>query len=134
MKKFLVIILTGISLVSCTKKISTPTGAANQNVFFQNANVDIESMVAVPTAANTVTINFSTAFENNINRIELMSSSSANTFCTTQSVDVTGNSTSKKNYTFSDSNVKGSTMYYMLRFKDNSGNWTYSPYLTVQVN
>ena len=134
MKKFLLIILTGFSLVSCTKNVSTPTGAANQNVFFQNANVDVENMVAVPTATNTVTISFSTAFENNISRIELMSSTSANTFCTTQAVDVTGNSSSKKNYSFSDANLKGSTMYYMLRFKDNGGNWTYSPYLTIQVN
>ena len=134
MKKFLLIILTGLSLVSCTKKVSTPTEAANQNVFFQNANVVVENMVAVPMATSAVTINFSTAFENNISRIELMSSKSTNTFCTTQAVDVTSNSSSKKNYSLSDTNVKGSTMYYMLRFKDNTGNWTYSPYLTVQVN
>jgi hypothetical protein len=134
MKKFLLIILTGFSLVSCTKNVSAPTGAVNQNVFFQNANVVVENMVAVPTATSAVTINFSTALENNISRIELMSSTSTNTFCTTQAVDVTGNSSSKKNYSLSDTNVKGSTMYYMLRFKDNSGNWTYSPYLTIQVN
>ena len=134
MKKFLLIILTGLSLGSCTKKVSTPTGAANQNIFFRDANVVVENMVAVPTATSAVTVNFSTAFENNISRIELMSSASTNTFCTTQAVDVTGNSSSKKNYSFSDTNVKGSTMYYMLRFKDNSGNWTYSPYLTIQVN
>src|ERR1700710_956410 len=109
MKKFLLIILTGFSLVSCTKNVSTPTGAANQNVFFQSANVVVENMVAVPTATSAVTINFSTAFENNISRIELMSSTSTNTFCTTQAVDVTGNSSSKKNYSLSDSNVKGST-------------------------
>ena len=134
MKKFLLIILTGFSLVSCTKSVSTSSGAANQNIFFKDANVAVENMVAVPTASTIVTINFSTAFENNISRIELMSSSSSNTFCTTQSVDITGNSSSKKNYSLSDSNLKGSTMYYMLRFKDNTGNWTYSPYLTVQVN
>ena len=134
MKKLFVIILTSISLISCTKKVSTPIGAANQNIFFQDANVAVEDMVAVPTAANTVTISFSTAFENNISRIELMSSASTNTFCTTQAVDITDNSSSKKDFSFSDSNVKGSTMYYMLRFKDNSGNWTYTPYVTVQVN
>ena|ERR1700712_5731966 len=134
MKKFLVIILAGLSLSSCTKKVSAPTGAANQNVFFQNANVNVETMVAVPTPTGTVTINFSTAFENNISRIELMSSASSNTFCTIQAVDVTVNSSLEKNYSFSDLNLKGSIMYYMLRFKDNSGNWTYSPYLTIQVN
>ena len=134
MKKSLLIILTGISIASCTKQVAKP-GAANQNnLFFEDAHVAVESMNAVPSATGTVTVNFSTAFENNISRIELMSSATANTFCTTQSVDVAGNSIVEKNYSFSDANVKGSTMYYMLRFKDNNGNWSYSPYLTVHVN
>lgn len=132
MKKFLLIILAGISIASCTKKVSSP-GAANQNAFFQDANVAVENIQAVPTATGTVTVSFSTVFENNINRIELMSSATANMFCTTEAVNVTGNSSVKKNYFLYDSHVKGSKMYYMLRFKDNNGNWTYSPYLTVQV-
>ena len=134
MKKFFVIILTSISLISCTKEVSTPSGAANQNVFFKNANVAVENIEAIPTTANSVTINFSTAFENNISRIELMSSTSTSTFCTIQGTDVPGNSFVKKSYLFKDSNLKGSTMYYMLRFKDNNGNWSYSPYLSVHVN
>ena len=133
MKKFLLIALTGLSIVSCTKKVSTP-GAANQNVFFQDANVAVETMQAVATATSTVTINFSTAFENNISRIELMSSADNSTFCTSQAVDVTANSSAKKDYRFNDSKLKGSTMYYMLRFKDDNGNWIYSPYLTVKVD
>lgn len=134
MKKFLLIFLTGVSIVSCTKTVSTPLGAVNQNVFFKNADVAVDNIVAVPTASNSVTISFSTAFENNISRIELMSSASTSTFCTTQGIDVTSNSTVKKNYSFNDVNLKGSTMYYMLRFKDNDGNWSYSPYLSVRIN
>ena len=133
MKKFFVIILTSLSLISCTKQVSAPSGAANQNVFFQNADVAVDDMVAVPTANNNVTVSFTTAFEHNISRIELMSSASTSTFCTTQGVDVTGNSIVKKNYAFTDSNLKGSTMYYMLRFKDINGNWSYSSYLSVNV-
>ena len=133
MKKFLLIALTGLSMVSCTKKVSTP-GAASQNVFFQSADVVVENMIAVQTTTSSVTVNFSTAFENNLSRIELMSSADNSTFCTTQAVDVTGNSSAKKDYSFSDSKLKGSTMYYMLRFKDDNGNWIYSPYLTIKVD
>lgn len=133
MKKFLLVIVTGLSIVSCKKQISTP-GAANQNLFFQNANVVVENVIAESTTNGTVNISFSTAFENNISRIELMSSANTHNFCTSQSVDVSGNSSVEKNYSFSDANVKGSTMYYMLRFKDNNGNWMYSPYLTVKVH
>jgi len=134
MKKILIILLAGISIASCTKTVSAPSGAANQNVFFKNADVIVENMVAVPTTSSSITINFSTKFENNISRIELMSSATASTFCTTQAIDVTSNSSVKKNYSFSDSNLKGNTMYYLLRFKNNNGDWSYSPYVSVKAN
>ena len=134
MKKTLLVILTGVSIASCTKTISTPSGVANQNVFFKDADVIVENMVAVPTTNSSITINFSTKFENNISRIELMSSATGSTFCTTQAIDVTGNSSVKKNYSFNDSNLKGNTMYYLLRFKNNNGDWSYSPYVSVKAN
>ena len=134
MKKILLAILAGVSIASCTKTISTPSGVANQNVFFKDADVIVENMVAVPTTNSSITINFSTKFENNISRIELMSSATASTFCTTQAIDVTGNSSVKKNYSFNDSNLKGNIMYYLLRFKNNNGNWSYSPYVSVKAN
>lgn len=134
MKKFFVIIVTFVSLVSCTKQVASLPGAANQNTFFKSANIAVENMTAKPTATSTVSISFSTVFENNISRIELMSGTDANNFCAIQSVNITGNSSVQKNYSFSDANAKSSTMYYLLRFQDNNGNWTYSSYVTVQVN
>ena len=91
-------------------------------------------MRVTSTSTGIVTVSFSTVFENNISRIELMSSATPNTFCLAQSVDITGNSSVKKNYSFSDVNAKGNTMYYLLRFKNNLGDWTYSNYINVQVN
>ena len=134
MKKFFVVIVTSISLISCSKQISTPPGAANQNVFFRSTGVTVEDMVAKPTAPDNVLISFSAVFEKNISRVELMSSASPNTFCTAQAIDVTGNSSAKKNYSFSDANVKGNTMYYLLRFKNNDGDWVYSSYVTVKLS
>jgi hypothetical protein len=134
MKKFFVIIVTSISLISCTKQAATPKGAANQNIFFQNNDVTVEYMVAKPTATNSVSISFSTSFEKNISRIELMSSTTATTFCTTQAIDVASDSSVKSTYSFNDVNIKGSTMYYLLRFKSNDGDWTYSSYITVKVS
>lgn len=134
MKKFFVIIVTSISLLSCTKQVSTPSGAGNQNIFFQDAHVSVENIRVTSTSTGIVTVSFSTVFENNISRIELMSSATPNTFCLAQSVDITGNSSVKKNYSFSDVNAKGNTMYYLLRFKNNLGDWTYSNYINVQVN
>ena len=134
MKKFFVIITTAISLVYCTKQLSTPQGAVNQNVFFQNPDVTVEDMIAQPAATDSIYISFSTVGEKNISRIELMSSASPNTFCTAQAIDVTGNSPAKKTYSFNDANVKGSTMYYLLRFKSINGNWAYTNYVTVKLS
>lgn len=134
MKKFFVIIVTFVSLVSCTKQVASLPGADNQNTFFKNANIAVENMTAKATATSTVTISFSTLFENNISRIELMSGTNTNNFCAIKSVDITGASSAQRNYSFTDANAKGSTMYYLLRFEDSYGNWTYSSYVTVQVN
>jgi hypothetical protein len=134
MKKFFVIIVTSISLISCSKQVATPQGAASQNIFFKSAGVTVEDMAAKPTAPNNVLISFSAAFEKNISRVELMSSASPNTFCTAQAIDVTGNSSAKKTYSFSDANVKGNIMYYLLRFKNNDGDWVYSSYVTVKLS
>jgi hypothetical protein len=133
MKKFFVIIVTCAGLFSCTKQVTTHPGAANQNTFFRDANVVVENMTAKPTEAGTITISFSTVFESNINRIELMSGADASNFCTTQAADITGNSSAHKSYSFSDANIKSDTMCYLLRFKDNNGNWAYSSYVTVKV-
>jgi PBP1b-binding outer membrane lipoprotein LpoB len=132
MKKFFVIIVTVTGLISCSKQVSTPQGAASQNMFFQNANVVVEDMAAKPTATNTVTISFTTLFQNNISHIELMSGTTVNNFCTAQSVDIS-NSVNRKSYSFTDTSVKAGTMYYLLRFKNNSGEYAYSSYVTVQV-
>jgi len=134
MKKLVFVFITGFFLASCSEKEVSSPGAANQTVFFKNANIEVENLQASQVSSNEVTVDFSTTYENNIRRIELMSSVSVNTFCTIQGVNTGSNSQSLKAYSFSDNNIKGSTMYYMLRFQDNYGNWNYSDYYAVKIN
>jgi hypothetical protein len=134
MKKLIFVLVTGVLLVSCSKKDVSSPGAANQTVFFKNSNIEVENLQASAVSDNNLTVSFSTAYENNIRRIELMSSASVNTFCTIQGVNTESNSQTVKAYSFNDEDIKGSTMYYMLRFQDNYGNWTYSNYYTVKIN
>ena len=134
MKKLVFILLTGVGLVSCSKKDVSSPGAANQNIFYQDANVAVENLHAVQTDPGVITVSFSTLYEKDVTRIEVMSSANTNTFCTSQGVSTTGNSSSIKEYSFQDTNIKGSTMYYMLRFENNLGEWSYSPYYTAVIN
>ncbi len=134
MKRLVFVFYTGIFLVSCSKNdVSTPR-AANQNVFFKSTNVEVENLKVTQISSDAVTVNFSTVYEKNIKRIELMSSASINTFCTIQGVNTGSSSQTLKQYSFQDTNIKGNTMYYLLRFEDNLGNWTYSGYYKVKVN
>jgi len=134
MKRLVFVFFTGIFLVSCSKNdVSTPR-AANQNVFFKSTNVEVDNLKVSQISSDAVTVSFSTVYETNIKRIELMSSASTNTFCTIQGVNTGSSSQTLKQYSFQDTNIKGNTMYYLLRFEDNLGNWTYSGYYTVKVN
>jgi hypothetical protein len=134
MKRLVFVFFTGIFLVSCSKNdVSTPR-AANQNVFFKSTNVEVDNLKVTQISSDAVIVNFSTVYETNIKRIELMSSASTNTFCTIQGVNTGSSSQTLKQYSFQDTNIKGNTMYYLLRFEDNLGNWTYSGYYTVKVN
>ncbi len=133
MKKLIFVFLTGICLVSCSKKEVSSPGAANQNVFFKSSNIEIENLQITQVSSAGVIVNFSTAYENNIKRIELMGSTSVNTFCLIEGIN-TNNSQTLKTYSLQDSNTKNATMYYLLRFEDNAGNWTYSNYYTIKLN
>lgn len=134
MRKLIFVFITGIFLVSCSKKEVSSPGAANQNIFFKNVNIEVEDLKATQVSTNAVAVNFSTGYESNIKRIELMSSTSASTFCTVEGENTTVNSQTKKMYSFQDTSIKANTMYYLLRFQDNLGNWTYSDYCTVKIN
>ncbi len=132
MKKLIFVFFAGVSLMSCSKKDVTLPGAANQNVFFKNSNVEVKNLKTSQTS-NTVIVSFSTLYENNVKRIELMSSGNENTFCTVEGEDVGGSSQTVKGYSFQDEHLKAKKMYYILRFRDNAGNWTYSNYYTINI-
>ena len=133
MKKLIFVFFAGIYLMSCSKKDIEVPGAANQNVFFKNTNVEIENLKTSQEVSNAVTVSFATLYENGVQRIELMSSNNETTFCTVDGVNIDNNSQALKLYSFEDAHLKGKTMYYMLRFRDNAGNWTYSNYYTVNI-
>lgn len=122
-----------MALVSCSKNVSSPSGNNNnQVIFYQNQEVAVTNFSVSEASAGSVQVSFSTTYETGIQQIELLSTASVDHFCTVKIFPVSENSTSQKQYTYNDTNIKGSTMYYMLRFKDKSGNWTYSDYIVLQ--
>lgn len=131
MKHLLLLTIVAITFMACTKKASSPSDNTTQGVFFQNDDMVVENVVVANTA-NVETFSFSAAFKKNITRIELMSGKTISTFCTIQSVDLSGDVSQKKAYSFNDANAKEDMLYYMLRFRKSDGNWVYTPYIIVR--
>ena len=133
MKKLIAILsISAFTLVSCSKNVNSPSGTDAQNIFFQTPNVAVSNFTVTSASIGAVEVSFSTLYETGIQQIEILSSASTDHFCTTKTFTVSGNSTQQKQYNYQDTNIKGSTMYYMLRFKDANGNWNYSDYFTIE--
>ena len=129
MKKFLFAFLTIVVFASCSKQsdlpqnIIEPTGS---NIFFKDDNLAISSITATNTSENKVQVKFSTMYEKNIVKLELMSGDNANYLCAIHTESLSSNSTQTKNYTIVDNNPKGAIVYYMIRYSLANGDWGYT--------
>ena len=128
MKKALSAIAIIILMASCSKKndVIVPTQEqSNSSSFFRDANLAIASMV--PTNVNgKVQINFTTVYEKNITKIEVMAGDSPNYLCSIYQNVPTCNSSQAKSYIVTDNNPKAQTMYYMIRYSLANGDWGYT--------
>ncbi len=134
MKSFFALLLTAFSFTSCTKTaISHENSKPAASIFYKDANVEVTYMNVIQSGPESVEINFSTLYEKDIQKIELMSGVDASKFCSIYVIDVTNNSESLKNYHIEDHNIKGNTMYYMFRFTYSNGDWSYSNYTLINL-
>lgn len=132
MKLLIAVLSLSVILVSCSKEaLVIPQNT--QKTFYKDGNITVSTMTAVQKDANTVTVSFATTSETNITKIEVMSGATENQLCAINQVGVTGNSSKTVDYSVDDTNLKGSTMYYMLRYTLSTGDWGYTPLVSVSV-
>ncbi len=132
MKSLLAVLSISVILLSCTKQaLVIPQNT--QKTFYKDANIAVSTMNAVQKDPSTINVTFATLYENNIQKIELMSGNTDSQLCTIDELDVTGNSSQPANYSVDDTNLKGKTMYYMLRYTLTNGDWGYTPLVSVSV-
>jgi len=136
MKALLAVLITGMIMTSCSKKeVTAPEqSASSAGIFYRDNNIAVSDMNSEQVNATTLDIHFATLYQNNIQTIEVMSGSSENQLCSIFSENVTSNSESVKKYTVTDSHLKGTTMYYMIRYSLTDGTWGYTPLLTVEIH
>lgn len=132
MKLLIAVLSLSVILISCSKQ-ALVIPQTTQKTFYKDANITVSEMSATQKDTATVTVNFATANETNIKKIEVMSGNTQNQLCTISEVNITGNSNTNVNYSVDDNNLKGNTMYYMLRYTLNTGDWGYTPLVSVSV-
>lgn len=133
MKSLIAVLSLFIFLVSCSKQALVVPQSTQKQLFYKDGNIAISDMSAVQKDASTVTISFATVYETNVSKIEVMSGATTTQLCTIGQLDISGNSDKPANYSVDDSNIKGTTMYYMLRYTLNTGDWGYTPLVSVSV-
>jgi hypothetical protein len=127
MKNLLAAFVIIFSLASCSKQApvaDTTVSPSTSTLFFKDANLTIRSFTAA-TAGNYVQLNMVTLSESNISKLEIMSGETPNTLC---SIYTTAgkNSQQEQTYNITDKSVKGNTMYYMIRYTLQNGDWGYT--------
>ncbi|MCU0322099.1 MAG: hypothetical protein MUE72_06740 [Chitinophagaceae bacterium] len=135
MKKILQLAIAVVLFASCSKQndIIEPSEPIEVNqLFFKDNNLAVYSIKAVVGAANTNKIDFSTLYEKNITKLELMSGETPNYLCAIHTVHLATNSSQLKNYSVVEDNPKSGTMYYMIRYSLANGDWGYTNVLKFQ--
>jgi len=121
-------------MASCSKKNDVIEAVQEQTAnssFFRDANLAIANMVA-SNSNGKVQINFTTVYEKNITKIEVMAGDSPNYLCSIYESAPTGNSSQAKAYSVIDATPKATTMYYMIRYSLANGDWGYTSVLKFQ--
>jgi len=120
-------------LVSCSKQAVVVPKTSSSQLFYKDGSIAVADLLAVQTNSSTVKVDFATQYANNVAKIEVMSGSTQNLLCTIGEVDLPGNIDKLTNFTVTDTNLKGQTMYYMLRYTSNTGDWGYTPLVSVTL-
>lgn len=133
MKKVFSVIAVVVFMTSCSKNndVIAPVEQTTTSSFFRDANLAIASMVA-SNASGKVQINFTTVYEKNITKIEVMAGDSPSYLCSIYESVPTGNSSQAKSYIVLDNAPKATTMYYMIRYSLANGDWGYTNVLKFQ--
>jgi hypothetical protein len=134
MKRILAVLLVAVMLTSCTKETVLPiTEAKQQQVVTRNQNISVVNISAQQTATKQVTFKFSTQYEKELESIEVLSGATESLFCRIWVDNKDGNSTSLKNYTVQDNELKSNVMYYMIKYTTKTGEWFVSDIYKVDL-
>ena len=136
MRKLLPLLLI-VLCASCTKEqITSPNTIKNQSpassISYNDDNIAVTNFKA-QAAGDGITVSFTTSFQKDISKLEILKGIAATNLCSVYSKQITADSYKNTIYQFTDSNEQGSpVLFYMLKYSLKNGNWGYTP--VVKLN
>lgn len=131
MKKIIPALLL-ILFASCTKQSLTVPKTTNQNatantaVTYKDNNISVVEFKALPDKGN-IKVTFTTLYEKNIVKLEILKGMTANKLCGIYKDDVKSDSYTAVQYSTSDTNEnKVSDVFYMVKYTLANGDWGYT--------
>jgi len=133
MKKYVSAVVLACILVSCSKKdITTPETEVTGNIFYRDANIAIADVKGVSKNGSAVEFQFSSLYEKNVVKMELMSGPYENMLCFIHEETIPAASLQRKNYHITEDNANTPTRYYVIKYTLNTGGWVLTPAFKFQ--
>ena len=137
--KNLIPVLLLILLTTCTKEtLTAPISlsqniAANTPVSYKDNSISIVDFKALQDS-NAINVTFTTLYERNIARLEILRGLTANNLCSIYDKKISSDSFSAVKYNTNDPNDGNiSTLYYMIKYTLSNGNWGYTPVFKLSL-
>jgi hypothetical protein len=127
MNKLLSALLIIVVLTSCGKKdVCNPEPEITGKLFYKDANIAIADIKGVTKGAG-VEVQFSSLYEKNVVKMELMSGPYENMLCFIHEEPIATTSLQRKNYDITETNANTSTRYYVIKYTLKDGGWILTP-------
>src|SRR5687767_8531278 len=136
MKKFVTAVLTVIILASCSKSDMVAPQQQEEavvagDVFYKDANVAIASVKASP-SGNDVKFQFTSLYEKNVAKVEVMSGPYENMLCFFYAQTLPSVSNGAKKYVVTENDAASGVRFYVIKYTLKSGAWVMTPAFRYQ--
>ena len=121
MKKFVSAVFAIIILASCSKNdVVAPQQEEPANLFYKDSYVAITNVKAVP-SGNNVDFQFTSLYEKNVSKVEVMSGPYENILCFFYEQALPAVSLNAKNYSVTEKGAAAAIRYYFIKYTLKSG-------------
>lgn len=132
MKNLALAVLVFTMALGCRKEASAPEPEEEMIVSYSDANISVRDFKAEK-RDESIVVSFKTNYERNLKEIEVLSGTDQSNLCSIYREMKNENSTQTLSYSIVDKPKANPTMYYLIKYTANNGDWAFTPLYKCQV-